>query len=176
MPFTFGPTFALWKAGTQCGTNPECSGGASDQTLVKQLPDTVRLVDDAVRVRARASPIGSNVVVRPIVMTQNDRIASLEAECAKLRSENDRLRAIIERPEVREATLAPADGAVSTTAEASVRYDSPTAEVTLFRSLFRGREDIYPIRRESKAGRSGYSPACNNSGVPGTCRASHQMY
>jgi hypothetical protein len=117
-----------------------------------------------------ASPIGSNVVVFPVVMTQNDRTAFLEAECAKLRSENDKLRAIIERREVRDAALAPADGAVSTTADASIRYDSPTAEkVTLFRSLFRGREDIYPIRWESKAGRSGYSPACNNEWVPGTC-------
>ncbi|TMH64000.1 MAG: DEAD/DEAH box helicase [Betaproteobacteria bacterium] len=103
-------------------------------------------------------------------MTQNDRIAFLEAECAKLRSENDKLRAIVERREVRDATLAPADGAVSTTADASVRYDSPTAEkVTLFRSLFRGREDIYPIRWESKSGRTGYSPACNNEWVAGIC-------
>ncbi|TMH37792.1 MAG: hypothetical protein E6H66_01390 [Betaproteobacteria bacterium] len=103
-------------------------------------------------------------------MTQNDRIAFLEAECAKLRSENDKLRAIVERREVRDGTLAPVDGAVSTTADASIRYDSPTAEkVTLFRSLFRGREDIYPIRWESKAGRSGYSPACNNEWVPGIC-------
>src|SRR5437667_8034242 len=103
-------------------------------------------------------------------MTQNDRIAFLEAQCAKLRSENDKLRAIVERREVRDATLAPADGAVSTTADASVRYDSPTAEkVTLFRSLFRGREDIYPIRWESKSGRTGYSPACNNEWVAGIC-------
>jgi hypothetical protein len=53
-----------------------------------------------------ASPIGSNVVVFPVVMTQNDRTAFLEAECAKLRSENDKLRAIIERREVRDAALA----------------------------------------------------------------------
>lgn len=77
----------------------------------------------------------------PVVMTQNDRIAFLEAECAKLRSENDKLRTIIERREVRYATAAPADGIASTTADASVRYDSPTAEkVTLFRPLFLGRK------------------------------------
>lgn len=33
-------------------------------------------------------------------------------------------------------------------------------KVALFRSLFRGREDIYPVRWESKKGRAGYSPAC----------------
>jgi hypothetical protein len=101
-------------------------------------------------------------------MTQDDRIAVLEAECAKLRYENDELRAIIERREVRDGTLH--NGTGSSTADASVRYDSPTADkVALFRSLFRGREDIYPIRWESKAGRSGYSPACNNEWVSGIC-------
>ena len=103
-------------------------------------------------------------------MTQSDRIASLEAECAKLRSENDKLRAIIERREVHEATLATVDGPVSTTSVSSVRHDSTTSQkVTLFRSLFRGREDVYPIRWESRAGRSGYSPACNNEWMPGIC-------
>ena len=54
-------------------------------------------------------------------MIQSDRIASLEVECAKLRSENDKLRAIIERREVHDATLATVDGPVSTTSDASVR-------------------------------------------------------
>jgi hypothetical protein len=103
-------------------------------------------------------------------MTQNDRITFLEAECAKLRSENHRLRALIERREVRDPTLAPPDGTASSTADVSIRYDSPTADkLALFRSLFRGREDVYPLRWESKAGRSGYSPACNNEWGPGIC-------
>jgi len=103
-------------------------------------------------------------------MTENDRIAFLEAECAKLRSENEKLRAFIERHEVPDTVQVPAYGMGSTTAEASVRYDSPTADkVALFRSLFRGREDVYPIRWESKTGRSGYSPACNNEWLPGIC-------
>ncbi len=32
--------------------------------------------------------------------------------------------------------------------------------MSLFRSLFRGREDVFPVRWERKDGRSGYSPAC----------------
>ncbi|MGH7948034.1 MAG: TOTE conflict system archaeo-eukaryotic primase domain-containing protein, partial [Candidatus Binataceae bacterium] len=52
----------------------------------------------------------------------------------------------------------------------SVHHDSPTSEkIALFRSLFRGREDIYPLRWESKTGRSGYSPACANEWIPGIC-------
>jgi hypothetical protein len=40
----------------------------------------------------------------------------------------------------------------------------------LFRSLFRGREDIYPRRFESrKTGRAGYAPACGNEWVRGVC-------
>lgn len=37
------------------------------------------------------------------------------------------------------------------------------------RIAFRGREEIYPILWESKTGRSGYSPACNNEWAPGIC-------
>ncbi len=47
---------------------------------------------------------------------------------------------------------------------------SPTAKIALFRSLFRGREDVYPRRFESrKTGKSGYAPACANEWVPGVC-------
>ena len=36
-------------------------------------------------------------------------------------------------------------------------------KVMLFRSLFRGREDIFPKRFESKrTGKSGYQPVCRN--------------
>jgi superfamily II DNA or RNA helicase/very-short-patch-repair endonuclease len=47
---------------------------------------------------------------------------------------------------------------------------SPEAKIELFRSLFRGREDIYPRRFESrKTGRAGYAPACANEWVSGVC-------
>jgi hypothetical protein len=47
---------------------------------------------------------------------------------------------------------------------------SAQAKITLFRSLFRGREDVYPRRFESrKTGRAGYSPACGNEWVRGIC-------
>ncbi|MFV0341195.1 MAG: TOTE conflict system archaeo-eukaryotic primase domain-containing protein, partial [Parachlamydiaceae bacterium] len=47
---------------------------------------------------------------------------------------------------------------------------SPSAKIALFRSLFRGREDIYPQRFESrKTGKAGYSPAGGNEWVRGIC-------
>ena len=53
----------------------------------------------------------------------------------------------------------------------SVTHTSPVeAKIALFRSLFRGRVDVYPRRFESrKTGRSGYAPACANEWVRGIC-------
>jgi superfamily II DNA or RNA helicase/very-short-patch-repair endonuclease len=46
----------------------------------------------------------------------------------------------------------------------------PEAKVALFRALFRGREDVYPRRFESrKTGKTGYQPACANEWVQGVC-------
>ena len=43
-------------------------------------------------------------------------------------------------------------------------------KVALFRRLFRGRMDVYPIRWESKTtGKSGYAPACANEWRAGVC-------
>jgi hypothetical protein len=40
----------------------------------------------------------------------------------------------------------------------------------LFRSLFRGREDVFPTRFVSKkTGKIGYAPACRNKFVKGVC-------
>ena len=50
------------------------------------------------------------------------------------------------------------------------RTSSSEAKIALFRSLFRGRDDVYPRRFESrKTGRSGYAPACANEWVRGIC-------
>lgn len=47
---------------------------------------------------------------------------------------------------------------------------SPQSKIALFRSLFRGRDDVYPRRFESrKTGKSGYAPACANEWVRGIC-------
>jgi hypothetical protein len=52
-----------------------------------------------------------------------------------------------------------------------VHRSSPTeSKIALFRSLFRGREDVYPRRFESrKTGKAGYSPACGHEWMPGLC-------
>lgn len=44
-------------------------------------------------------------------------------------------------------------------------------KVMLFRSLFRGREDVFPKRFESKrTGKSGYQPVCRNEWIRPFCQ------
>lgn len=50
------------------------------------------------------------------------------------------------------------------------QQSSAESKIRLFRSLFRGRDDVYPRRFESrKTGKSGYAPACSNEWVRGIC-------
>jgi superfamily II DNA or RNA helicase len=48
--------------------------------------------------------------------------------------------------------------------------ETPADKVGLFRSLFRGRLDVFPTRFVSKkTGKPGYAPACANKWEPGLC-------
>ncbi|MFZ2290466.1 MAG: DEAD/DEAH box helicase family protein [Halopseudomonas yangmingensis] len=86
-------------------------------------------------------------------------------ELAALRAENTRLIALLEshgiewRPPSKPAAP-PAEPSRLSTEE----------KVALFRRLFRGRTDVYPVRWESKtSGKSGYAPACANEWRAGVC-------
>jgi superfamily II DNA or RNA helicase len=89
------------------------------------------------------------------------------AECASLREENERLKKLLglyykdvappPEPNISEPLIP-----YTTTAPLITNNLSIEEQVTLFRSLFRGREDVYPVRWEGKYGSSGYSPACAN--------------
>ena len=47
---------------------------------------------------------------------------------------------------------------------------STEEKIAIFRRLFRGRTDVYPVRWESKTtGKSGYAPACANEWRAGVC-------
>jgi superfamily II DNA or RNA helicase len=52
-----------------------------------------------------------------------------------------------------------------------ITKSSPQDEkISLFRTLFKGREDVFPKRYEStKSGKSGYTPNCKNEWVTGIC-------
>ena len=54
------------------------------------------------------------------------------------------------------------------------RHSPAAAKTALFRSLFCGRDDVYPRRFESrKTGKSGYAPACANEWARGICEKPH---
>lgn len=50
------------------------------------------------------------------------------------------------------------------------KFSPPQEKIRLFRSLFKGREDVYALRWHNvKTGKSGYSPVCSNKWTPGVC-------
>jgi len=87
------------------------------------------------------------------------QLKEVREECQRLREENERLRAML--------------GLNHSTPDQNVAQSSadpklllPTSEVytaerkiAVFRNLFRGREDVFAIRWEGRAGKSGYSAA-----------------
>ena len=87
-----------------------------------------------------------------------------------LRAENARLIALLESHgnEWRLPDELPKVEPVSSTPLLISSLDTD-AKLALFRRLFRGRADVFPMRWESKAGKSGYSPACANEWRPGVC-------
>ncbi|MHC8369736.1 TOTE conflict system archaeo-eukaryotic primase domain-containing protein [Pseudomonas sp. MDT1-85] len=87
---------------------------------------------------------------------------------AKLRAENARLVALLDAHGIEWRPPAELVKIAIVQAEQSQQLDT-VGKLALFRSLFRGRTDVYPIRWESKAGKSGYAPACANEWRPGVC-------
>lgn len=91
----------------------------------------------------------------------------IQDELVVLRAENARLIKLLETNGIDWRLPAP----VAIVAQEGEPFRLSTAEkVTVFRRLFRGRADVYPIRWESKStGKSGYAPACANEWRAGVC-------
>jgi hypothetical protein len=97
-----------------------------------------------------------------------DEFAALRNELAALKAENASLKQRLgeipgtplkAHPTARAAAAVPPLPGVATSKE----------KISLFRQLFRGRTDIYPLRWENAAGKSGYAPACANEWRAGVC-------
>jgi superfamily II DNA or RNA helicase len=87
---------------------------------------------------------------------------------AAIQAENTRLIALLEANGI-EWRLPP-QSAVSVAQVPGPSRLSTTEKIALFRRLFRGRTDVYPVRWESKtSGKSGYAPACANEWRAGVC-------
>src|SRR5713226_5004799 len=100
----------------------------------------------------------------------NKEIADLQKRLAELdRERTSVLTAIEQLQQHRSAEVQPTPSSQDAgTARATTL--SNAEKVTLFRSLFRGRDDVFPQRWEnSKTGKAGYAPACHNEWVRGIC-------
>ena len=93
------------------------------------------------------------------ISTIRRRLAELSAERASLEAHLKKL--------LQPAISVPSDLAVPS----GITAASPVAEkVGLFRVLFGGRPDVFPLRWENaKTERAGYAPACVNEWVAGVC-------
>ncbi len=97
-------------------------------------------------------------------------IAKEEAQISRLDSEREQ---VFSRLSTYKHQLAALEAAC---AEPSITCTTrtPQEKVSLFRSLFRGREDLFPKLWTSRAGKKGYSPACTNDWISGTCGKTHK--
>ena len=97
------------------------------------------------------------------IAREEARVARLEKELEQSRAALESLKAELDSVRLSLPTtpaLIPSPGAPVTSLE----------KVALFRSLFRGREDVYPkLWTNSKTGRKGYAPACANEWVRDVC-------
>lgn len=88
---------------------------------------------------------------------------------ASLLAENSRLSALLDAHGI-EWRVPDQAAPHCTTETTTVPADFSTDEkIAMFRRLFGGRTDVYPVRWENKAGKSGYAPACANEWKPGVC-------
>jgi hypothetical protein len=113
-------------------------------------------------VGAGCKPVDKNDALEEIARIRQ-RLADLDAERMELERKLEAL----------EQKLTSGSQAVEKPAlfDTPVTNNSPSIEkVELFRRLFAGRPDVFPVRWENrKTGRSGYSPACSNEWAKGIC-------
>ncbi len=88
----------------------------------------------------------------------------------KLQSEISQLEAVLNLKKEELALLQTIPEQISEKQSTISNTSSPEEKIKLFRSLFRGREDVFARRFESKkTGKTGYQPACRNEWVLGLC-------
>jgi hypothetical protein len=118
------------------------------------------ILDDVAKACERMvmNPLG-----KEIADLQN-RLAELDRERASVLTALEQLK--LQR--TAEEHLAPTSPIVEDAA--TVTAMSSADKIALFRSLFRGRDDVFPRRWEnSKTGKVGYALACRNEWVRGIC-------
>jgi hypothetical protein len=100
-------------------------------------------------------------------------LARAEASLKEKESEDrqEQTRAAVDALRAELATVGSATpSALRTPPRSGAAALTPAEKVRLFRSLFRGRTEIFPVRFVSKkTSKPGYAPACSNKWQPGIC-------
>jgi hypothetical protein len=121
-------------------------------------------MDGPIQGGASDMPRARDVILQDLARAR-ERISQLERARGDAREELESLRLELEAASVR--PYLPSRPLLTGTNKLP---RTRTDKVTLFRSLFRGREDIFPTRFVSKrTGKAGYAPACANKFRPGLC-------
>ncbi len=88
-----------------------------------------------------------------------ERLERLEAEKAELKNQ---------LAEIQTARASEQDGLH--TKRLVTNHSEASEKIALFRSLFLGREDVFPKRwQNARTGKAGYAPACGNEWISGIC-------
>jgi hypothetical protein len=106
------------------------------------------------------------------IAREERRLAELIEEASDARTRLEALRADLTVSKNPEAARAATPVATSAAKVGDQTHSSRTSaeKVALFRTLFRGREDIFPVRfLSTRTGKAGYAPACRNKFVRGVC-------
>ncbi len=94
-----------------------------------------------------------------------ERLATLDRERATISTE---IKALRSRPAAGPSLQAEAQS--TSVVHGIDRQSTIETKIALFRRLFRGRAEVFPVRWENaKTGRGGYSPACGNERRRGVC-------
>ncbi len=102
--------------------------------------------------------------LREAIAREEARVARLEDERRLAQGRLDALRNELA------ALGARASGRLLPAIPEPARPETSAEKVTLFRQLFRGRDDLYPkLWTNATTGRKGYAPACANEWVRGIC-------
>ena len=104
--------------------------------------------------------------------TTNKQILIAERELAALDAKRKALQDRISQLKSSKQSIAEKQLPLDRISESNVTNESTEEQkIALFRSLFRGREDVYPRRFENKrSGKSGYQPVCRKEWIRPFCQ------
>jgi hypothetical protein len=139
--------------------------------MLSRLPPTgvfkLRRVMLRERIARNSRPMstGADHKIDKEIARARARLHALDAERMLLTAKLEKLE---RQPSLFKVEECPTAGTTQTTAVTSA--SSSAEKVSLFRRLFAGRADVFPIRWENrKTGKRGYAPACANEWVRGIC-------